>query len=455
MLTRRALLSSLAAASLAPAADRKPNILVLLGDDMGYHDVSFHGSTEMRTPHIDSIAKNGVRCSSGYVSGPYCSPTRAGLMTARYQTRFGHEFNPGPAATSAGLALTETTLAQRLKDLGYSTYAVGKWHLGQAPEFRPMQRGFDEFYGTVANTSFYHPPQFVDSRVGPEAKRVEDPNFYTTRAYAQRVTEIIDANKDRPFFIYMAWNAVHAPSQAPQETIDKFKSAPTEERQLQAAITSELDDGIGKILAKLRALNLEQNTLVFFLSDNGGPQPGKRTDNTPLKGYKASTWEGGVRVPFLVQWKGRLPAGKVYDHPVIQLDIQPTALAAAGGSVKKEWKLDGVNLLPYLEGKTTGRPHETLYWRFGPQWAIRKGDWKLVQAPEEKMLPATALPKMAVGPVHLYNLAADKSESTDLSSKHPEKVAELKAEWDAWNKEQAPPSWLPGGGGAGNKKKKQ
>ena len=455
MLTRRALLSSLAAASLAPAADRKPNILVLLGDDMGYHDVSFHGSTEMRTPHIDSIAKNGVRCSSGYVSGPYCSPTRAGLMTARYQTRFGHEFNPGPAATSAGLALTETTLAQRLKDLGYSTYAVGKWHLGQAPEFRPMQRGFDEFYGTVANTSFYHPPQFVDSRVGPEAKRVEDPNFYTTRAYAQRVTEIIDANKDRPFFIYMAWNAVHAPSQAPQETIDKFKNAPTEERQLQAAITSELDDGIGKILAKLRALNLEQNTLVFFLSDNGGPQPGKRTDNTPLKGYKASTWEGGVRVPFLVQWKGRLPAGKVYDHPVIQLDIQPTALAAAGGSVKKEWKLDGVNLLPYLEGKTTGRPHETLYWRFGPQWAIRKGDWKLVQAPEEKMLPATALPKMAVGPVHLYNLAADKSESTDLSSKHPEKVAELKAEWDAWNKEQAPPSWLPGGGGAGNKKKKQ
>ena len=453
MLTRRALLSSLAAASLAPAADRKPNILVLLGDDMGYHDVSFHGSTEMRTPHIDSIAKNGVRCSSGYVSGPYCSPTRAGLMTARYQTRFGHEFNPGPAATSAGLALTETTLAQRLKDLGYSTYAVGKWHLGQAPEFRPMQRGFDEFYGTVANTSFYHPPQFVDSRVGPEAKRVEDPNFYTTRAYAQRVTEIIDANKDRPFFIYMAWNAVHAPSQAPQETIDKFKNAPTEERQLQAAITSELDDGIGKILAKLRALNLEQNTLVFFLSDNGGPQPGQRTDNTPLKGFKASTWEGGIRVPFLVQWKGHLPAGKVYHHPVIQLDIQPTALAAAGGTVRKEWKLDGVNLLPYLDGKSTGRPHETLFWRFGPQWAIRKGDWKLMQAPEEKMLPSTALPNMPVGPVHLFNLADDLSESHDLSAQHPEKVIELKAEWETWNKQQAPPAWLPGGPAAGRKKK--
>ncbi len=453
MITRRSLLASLAVGGLASAADRKPNILVLLGDDMGYHDISLHGSKEMPTPHIDSLAKNGIRCTNGYVSGPYCSPTRAGLMTARYQTRFGHEFNEGPGQPF-GLSLTETTIAQRLKSLGYATYAVGKWHLGRELEYRPMKRGFDEFYGTVANTSFYHPPQFVDSRVGPEAKRVEDPKFYTTRAYAQRVTEIMEANQDRPFFIYMAWNAVHAPSQAPQETIDKFKNAPTEERKLQAAITSELDDGIGKILAKLRQLKLEENTLIFFLSDNGGPQPGKRTDNTPLKGYKASTWEGGVRVPFLVQWKGRLPAGKVYHQPVIQLDIQPTALAAAGGSVKTEWKLDGVNLLPYLEGKNSGRPHETLYWRFGPQWAIRKGDWKLVQASEEKMLPAVALPEMPVGPVHLYDLSKDLGESNDLSAKHPEKVTELRAAWEAWSRELAPPSWLPGRPGGGQKKQR-
>jgi arylsulfatase A-like enzyme len=224
---------------------------------------------------------------------------------------------------------------------------------------------------------------------------------------------------------------------------------------LQAAITAELDDGVGKVLAKLRELKLEENTLIFFLSDNGGPQPGRRTDNTPLKGFKSSTWEGGVRVPFLVQWKGKLPAGKVYDHPVIQLDIQPTAIAAAGGAVKKEWKLDGVNLLPYLEGKASGRPHETLYWRFGPQWAIRKGDWKLVQATEEKMLPPIPLPKMPVGPVHLYNLAADIGESNDLAAQHPEKVKELKAAWDAWNKELAAPGWLPvGPGGGGGKKKK-
>jgi arylsulfatase A-like enzyme len=250
----------------------------------------------------------------------------------------------------------------------------------------------------------------------------------------------------------MAWNAVHAPLQAPQETLDRFKNARSEERQYQAAMTAELDDGVGKVLGKLRELKLEENTLVFFLSDNGGPQPGIRTDNSPLKGYKSSTWEGGVRVPFLMQWKGRLPAGKVYNNPVIQLDIQPTALAAAGGSVKKEWKLDGVNLLPYLEGKASGRPHETLCWRFGPQWAIRKGDWKLLQAPEEKLLPGIALPEMPVGPVHLYDLSADISESNDLSSKHPEKVKELRAAWEAWNKELAPPGWLPVRPGQGKKK---
>ncbi|MDZ4798206.1 MAG: sulfatase-like hydrolase/transferase [Bryobacteraceae bacterium] len=455
MISRRAFLASLAAAPLAAQTGRKPNIIVLLGDDMGYHDISVHGSGEIPTPHIDSIAKNGVRFTSGYVSGPYCSPTRSGLMTARYQTRYGHEFNGGQGRLKFGLPLSETTIAQRLKDLGYATYAVGKWHLGDDMEFRATKRGFDEFYGTVANTSYYHPPQFVDSRISLEAKRVEDPNFYTTRAYATRVTEILETNKNRPFFLYMAWNAVHAPSEAPQETLDRFKNAPTELRRDQAAITAEMDDGIGKILKKLRELKLEENTLIFFLSDNGGPQPGVRTDNTPLKGYKASTWEGGVRVPFAMQWKGRLPAGKVYDHPVIQLDIQPTALAAAGGPVKPEWKLDGVNLLPYLEGKASGPPHEALYWRFGPQWAIRKGDWKLVQAPEAKLLPAVALPEMPVGPVHLYNLSADISESNDLSQKHPEKVKELRSAWEAWNKEQAAPGWLPGRGGAGKGGKKK
>jgi arylsulfatase A-like enzyme len=454
MTSRRSFLSTLAAAPLAAAAARKPNIIVLLGDDMGYHDLSCQGSTEMPTPNIDSIARNGVRFTHGYVSGPYCSPTRSGLMTGRYQTRYGHEFNEGQGPVRFGLPLTETTIAQRLKGLGYATYAVGKWHLGGDLEYRPMQRGFDEFYGTVANTPFYHPPQFVDSRIGPEAKRVDDPAFYTTRAYATRVTEIIESNKDRPFFVYMAWNAVHAPSQAPQETLDRFKNAPSELRRYQAAMTAELDDGVGKILGKLRELKLEEDTLIFFLSDNGGPQPTIRTDNMPLKGYKASTWEGGIRVPFMVQWKRRLPAGKVYDYPVIQLDLQPTALAAAGGSIRKEWKLDGVNLLPHLTAKAKGRPHETLYWRFGPQWAIRKGDWKLLQAPEEPLLPATALPEMPVGPVHLYDLSVDTSESNDLSGKHPEKVKELRAAWEAWNKQLVPPGWLPGRPGGKKKETK-
>jgi len=191
----------LAAGPLAFAAARKPNVIVLLGDDMGYHDISLHGSKEIPTPHIDSIAKNGIRFSSGYVSGPYCSPTRAGLMTGRYQTRFGHEFNQGQGA-KFGLSLAETTIAQRMKSLGYATYAVGKWHLGDDLEFRPMKRGFDEFYGTVANTSYYNPPQFVDSRVGPEAKRVEDPEFYTTRAYATRAVEILEKQEPAVLLVH-------------------------------------------------------------------------------------------------------------------------------------------------------------------------------------------------------------------------------------------------------------
>jgi arylsulfatase A-like enzyme len=444
MISRRVFLSCLAAAGAGRAAGRRPNIIVFLGDDMGYHDISAHGSKDIPTPHIDSIASNGIRFTNGYVSGPYCSPTRAGLMTGRYQTRFGHEFNGGQGRIKFGLPLTEATIAQRLKELGYATYAVGKWHLGDDLEYRATKRGFDEFYGTVANTSYYHPPRFVDSRVGLEAGRVEDPEFYTTRAYAKRSMEIIEANKDRPFFLYMAWNAVHAPVQAPKETLQRFNSIASEARRGQAAMTAEMDDGIGKILGKLRQLNLEEDTLIFFLSDNGGPQPGVRTDNTPMRGQKATTWEGGIHVPFLMQWKGRIPGGRVYDNPVIQLDILPTAVAAGGGASKAEWKLDGVNLLPYLEGKAAGRPHETLYWRFGTQWAVRKGDWKLLQAAEEKAEPAAGLAGMPVGPVHLYQLSSDIGETKDLSAQHPDKVKELRAAWEAWNKELVPPGWVPG-----------
>jgi arylsulfatase A-like enzyme len=413
-------------ASAGNAAEGKPNILVIFCDDVGWGEIGFQGAKDTPTPHIDSIAKNGVRFTQGYVSGTYCSPTRAGLLTGRYQTRFGHEFNS--VANRSGLAPSETTLAERLKTLGYATCAIGKWHLGGRPEYRPMKHGFDEFYGTLANTPFFHPTQFVDSRVSPDVQRVTDENFYTTDAYAERALDWLEKHKDEPWFLYLPFNAQHAPLQAPQKYLDRFSQIEDEKRRTFAAMMSAMDDAVGRVLDKIRDAGQEENTLIFFVSDNGGPTRQTTSSNGPLRGFKATTWEGGVRVPFCVQWKGKLPAGKTYEHPVIQLDIVPTCLAAAGASVERAWKLDGVNLLPYLTGEDSSKPHETLYWRFGDQWAIRHGDWKLLVANGGGKEP------------ELYNLVADIGESRNLAAEHPDKAQELRSLWEKWNAEQAPPS---------------
>jgi arylsulfatase A-like enzyme len=430
----------------ADTTKSKPNVIVILADDLGYSDLGCQGGKDVPTPHIDSLAKNGMRCTQGYVSCPYCSPTRAGLLTGRYQTRFGHEFNEGGGNREKfGLPLSETTIAQRMKALGYSTAAVGKWHLGFMPQFRPMKRGFDEFYGTLANTPFFH-PQLVDSRIGPDPRRVEEDGFYTTDAFADRIVDLVTRYKDKPFFLYLPFNACHVPIQATEKYLERFKHIEDKNRRGYAGMLSAMDDAIGRMLTTLRKHKLEENTLIFFVSDNGGPMTKmglNGSNNKPLKGQKGDTWEGGVRVPYIVQWKGTLPAGKVYEHPVIQLDILPTAIAAAGGEVQADWKLDGVNLLPYLMGKLKERPHETLYWRFGTQWAIRQGDWKLVQGfnyEEKNQVPVF---ETRVTPTMLFNLGEDKEEKNDLSSRHPDKVKTLRTAWEAWNKEQAKPAWLP------------
>jgi arylsulfatase A-like enzyme len=412
------------ACALASAAE-KPNILLLLCDDTGWAEFGFQGAKDIPTPHIDSIARNGVRFTQGYVSGPYCSPSRAGLMTGRYQTRFGHEFNS--VARKSGLPLTEKTLAQRLRSLGYATCAIGKWHLGERPEYRPTERGFDEFYGTLANTPFFHPRNFVDSRVSPDVQEIADDKFYTTDAYRERAVEWIKEHKDDPWFLYLPFNAQHSPLEAPQKYLDRFTKIEDEKRRTFAAMMSAMDDAVGRVLETIRELGQEENTLVIFLSDNGGPTQGTTSRNDPLRGFKSTTWEGGVRVPFCVQWKGKLPAGRTYEHPVIQLDLVPTCLAAAGVNADSADNLDGVDLLPYLTGKTDDLPHETLYWRFGPQWAVRHGDWKLVVGNGGGPQPG------------LYNLADDISESRDLSAQHPQKVKEFQALWNRWNAEQAEP----------------
>jgi arylsulfatase A-like enzyme len=418
--------SSIAGVTLAAGAEpRKPNILVILSDDVGWAEYGFQGGKDIPTPHIDSIARNGVRFTQGYVSGPYCSPTRAGFMTGRYQTRFGHENNRVPVVS--GLPLSETTIADRLRAQGYATCAIGKWHLGVRPEFRPTNRGFDEYFGTLANTPYYHPTQFVDSRISNDVRPITDNDFYTTDQYAVRAVDWLDKNKEKPWFLYLPFNALHAPLQAPRKYLDRFPGIQDPTRKQFAACMSALDDAVGRVLEKVREMGQEENTLIVFTSDNGGPTRQTTSNNVPLHGFKATTWEGGVRVPFCIQWKGVLLAGKTYDNPIIQLDILPTALAASGARIDPSWKLDGVDLKPYLTGERTDKPHETLYWRFGDQWAVRHGDWKLLVG------------RAGTGRPELYHLSEDIGENTNLAARDPEKLKELQGIYDRWNAEQAPP----------------
>jgi arylsulfatase A-like enzyme len=408
------------------SAAAKPNVLIFFADDLGWGELGCQGNGEIPTPHIDSLAKNGLRCTQGYVAATYCSPSRAGLMTGRYPTRFGHEFNS--VANKTGLHLKETTIADRLKKEGYATVCIGKWHLGESAEYLPTKRGFDEFYGTLANTPFFHPTKFIDSRVSNDVQPVKDDAFYTTDAYAERAVDWLEKHKAQPWLLYLPFNAQHAPLEAPQKYLDRFNEIQDPKRKIFAAMLSSMDDAVGRVLTKVREMGQEENTLVFYIADNGGPTQSTTSKNGPLRGFKMTTFEGGPRVPFIAQWKGKIPAGRTYDHPVMNLDVLPTALAAAGAQIDPGWKLDGVDLMPFLTGSNTAKPHETLYWRFGEQWAIRHGDLKLVVS------------KGGSGKPELYNLAADIGESKDLAAEQPAKVAELQKLWDAWSAEQAEPS---------------
>lgn len=426
MLTRRLFLSTAAAAMTLRAA-RKPNVVVIVGDDLGWSSISAQGS-DIPTPHIDSLGKNGVRFTNGYVSCPVCSPTRAGLITGRYQQRFGHELNPGPpgqAEDNFGLPLTEKTFPQYMKELGYATGMVGKWHLGYKPELVPTRRGFDEFFGFLGGAHSY-----LDSRAdraNPILRGSEpvEEKEYLTDAFTREAVSYIDRHAGKPFFLYLTYNAVHTPMHPSERLASRFAHITDEKRRAFATMLTAMDEGVGKVLAKLREKKIEEDTLVVFITDNGGPTQANTSSNLPLGGVKGQVYEGGVRVPFLMQWRSTLPRGKVYEEPVIALDLLPTAVAAAGGSHPSN--IDGVDLTPFLTGKRKGSPHETLYWRFGPQLAIRKGDWKMVQLAREG--------------AELYNLRADLGELKNLAASEPDRLQAMQAEYEAWNKQLAPPKW--------------
>jgi len=433
------LFGSLSSLSAEPSPAAKPNILFIVGDDMGYSDVGFQHCKDIPTPNLDKLAGSGVRFTSGYVTGPYCSPTRAGLLTGRYQTRFGHEFNP--SGGTQGLPLTETTIAERLKAAGYITGIIGKWHLGAQAPMHPQKRGFDEFFGFLGGAhSYFNSAEIL--RGETQVKELD----YTTDAFGREAVDFIARHKEKPWFLYLAFNAVHTPMDATDDRLAKFPNIADKKRRTYDAMMLAMDEAIGKVRQKLTDSGLDGKTLVVFISDNGGPtMPGvtvNGSSNLPLRGSKRTTLEGGIRVPFVVSWQGHVKPG-VFDQPVNQLDATATALAVAGVDVKPEWKQEGVNLLPFLEAKKSTPPHDALYWRFGKQMAIRAGDYKLVRY-DSNADTLTGARSQPITAAKLYNLKDDLGETKDLAASQPEKVQELQSMWDAWNKSNVAPLW--GGG---------
>ena len=432
-----ALCSSLSAAT-------QPNVLVIIADDLGYADIGVHGGKEVPTPNIDALAASGVRCTSGYVSAPYCSPSRAGFLTGKAATRFGHEFNPhvGDEA-KLGLPLDQRTIANVMHDAGYATALVGKWHQGFDEAHHPESRGFDDYFGFLVGGHNFLLHKDAEPKFGTahshdliyRGREVQRLDGYTTDLFTDEALGFMNRNAAKPWFLYLAYNAVHTPL----EIVEKHQSrlppvVKTPGRRGYLSLLLGLDDAIGRLMAELKAKH--PNTLVFFFSDNGGS--GKRPFfatntgiNTPLRGDKGQTLEGGIRVPFFVSWTGQLPAGKVYDQPVSALDVLPTAASVAG--TKAPEGIEGVNLLPHLKDEKADAPHESLAWRFGPQKAIRRGKWKLVDFRDFEAKTQSGW--------QLFDLDADISETKNLATQHPELVAELSKAWDDWNAKNIAPLW--------------
>jgi arylsulfatase A-like enzyme len=427
-------LAALLAATTSADAARKPNVIVILADDLGYADVGFNGCKDIPTPNIDSLARHGVRCSNGYVSHSFCSPTRAGLMTGRYQQRFGHENNPAylPEDTKVGLPLSQKTIADVMKSAGYVTGAIGKWHLGAAPCFHPNARGFVEYFGFLGGGHIYLPGAKGGVEYNVPLLRNKEPlelKDYMTDVLSAEAAAFVARHKAGPFYLYVAYNAVHTPLQAPEKYLSRFAGITDERRRTYAAMNSAMDDGIGRILRALRDSGIERDTMVWFFSDNGGPvETVAPTRNDPLRGHKGTLYEGGIRVPFVVQWRAGLPEGAVCEQPVIALDVLPTVAALAGAKLPDSVKLDGVNIAPHLKGEAKTPPHERLFWRMGggASWAVREGRHKLVK------------PGKDVAP-QLFDLNKDIGEAKDLTGEKPDVAARLQKAFDAWNAELIPP----------------
>ena len=439
-------LAFLAATLLGAAPASRPNILVIVADDLGYADIGVHGGRAVPTPHIDALAAAGMRFTNGYVSAPYCSPSRAGFLTGRYQTRFGHEFNPHVGEeTKLGLPLDQRTIADHLHGAGYATALVGKWHQGFSPAHHPQSRGFDDYFGFLVgghNYLLHHDatPKFGSGHSHDliyRGREVQKLDGFATSLFTDEALGFFDRNPKRPWFLYLAFNAVHTPLEIDPAVAARIPVGVTDpSRRGYLALLLGLDDAVGRVTAHLKKTGRAQDTLIFFFSDNGGsgrsPFFAYNTGvNTPLRGDKGQTLEGGIRVPFFAVWPGHIPAGRTFDAPIITLDLLPTALVAAGSAVPAG--LDGVNLLPQLTGASTAAPHDALFWRFGAQRAVRRGQWKLVEWRDFDAKRNSGW--------QLFDLAADVGEKNDLAASRPEIVRDLAARWEKWNVANIAPRW--------------
>jgi arylsulfatase B len=473
--TCRLLLSGLLLFCTAAAAADRPNVIFIVVDDLGYGELGCYGGKDIPTPHIDSMARHGVRFTNGYVTAPFCAASRAALITGRYQTRFGFENNPIGAANAdpaIGLPLSETTLPDVLRSAGYATALIGKWHLGGAPRFNPQRRGFDAFFGFLHEGHYYVPPPWKEHVtwlrrralpdggtgrwISPDGRIVwtthmggfepdydadnpllrnsqpVDESSNLTDVLTREAEDYITRHKAQPFFLMLSYNAVHSPLQGADAYMKRFAHVADIQRRIFAAMLAQLDDGVGRVLARLRKEGLEERTMIVLLSDNGGPTRELTSSNRPLRGEKGTLLEGGIRVPMILQWKGRAPAGVEESRMVSALELFPTAVAAAGA--KAPAQLDGVDLLPHL-GKAESIPIRAgHYWRVGPQAAFRAGEWKIFRARGARTW-------------QLFNLANDIGEEDDLSASNPAKLAELEKGWQALDQEMVEALWSPGGGG--------
>jgi arylsulfatase A-like enzyme len=458
------LLAPLAVLSAADAPKQKTNIIVILADDMGYADIGAHGCKDIPTPNIDRLAKGGMRFTDAYANGSFCTPTRAALMSCRYQHRYGIEDLGGPLPAQAH------TLPQRLKAAGYVTGMVGKWHLGSTEGYTPVDRGFDEFFGFVGGGHQYIIQPGGKGEYNAPILRNREPvneQCYLTDAFGEEAAAFVErcsktkneepqpsgarqtasgspegeaggpsqTKNAKPFFLYLAFNAVHAPLQAIEKYRARFPGITDPKRQTYAAMLSAMDDAIGLVLTKLEQTGKLNQTVVVFTSDNGGPTTRNAVNgslNTPLRGSKCETFEGGIRVPLLIQWPGVIAPGTTYAKPAISFDISATALAAAGADATA---IDGVDLIPFVKGDKSGAPHDILFWRsrtMSNNYGARQGDWKYVHSTEGDAAPG---PKQKPAQDRLFNLATDISEQRDLAAEHPAKLAELKKLYAAWSDE--------------------